>query len=97
MRRIAIAELKAKLSGYLAAVRAGEEIIVTDRGRPVARLGPVKGERAVESRIASLIRAGRLRPPASPTLDVSALLAEAPKDPDDRALASLLDERRAGR
>lgn len=98
MRRVAISELKAKLSEYLAAVRSGEEMIVTDRGRPVARLGPVEGEREMESRIASRVRAGRLRPPtASRPLDVAALVAAAPKDPEGRGLASLLEDRRSGR
>lgn len=98
LKRVAITELKAKLSEYLSAVRAGEELIVTDRGRPVARLGPVKGERELESRVAALVRSGRLRPPTTAQrLDVSGLLERAPSDPDGRALASLLDERRTGR
>jgi prevent-host-death family protein len=33
-----IRETKARLSSYLAAVRAGEEVLITDRGRPVARI-----------------------------------------------------------
>lgn len=38
---VAIRELKAKLSAYLKRAAAGEMITVTDRGRPVAVLGPV--------------------------------------------------------
>ncbi|MGH3144697.1 MAG: type II toxin-antitoxin system prevent-host-death family antitoxin [Rubrobacter sp.] len=34
-------ELKARLSEYLLRVRAGEVVLVTDRGKPVARLVPV--------------------------------------------------------
>ncbi|MBW3546945.1 MAG: type II toxin-antitoxin system prevent-host-death family antitoxin [Actinobacteria bacterium] len=33
-------ELKAKLSAYLQRAAAGEVITVTDRGRPIATLGP---------------------------------------------------------
>ena len=33
-----IRDLKARLRKYLEAVRGGEEIVVTDRGRPVARI-----------------------------------------------------------
>lgn len=40
MMQVGIAELKARLSEYLARVQAGEEIVVSDRGRPVARLVP---------------------------------------------------------
>ena len=37
---VGVRELKSKLSEYLARTAAGEEIIITDRGRPVARLTP---------------------------------------------------------
>ena len=36
MRKAGIAELKAGLSEYLAAVKAGAEVVVTERGRPSA-------------------------------------------------------------
>ncbi len=35
---VGIRELKAKLSEYVASAAAGETIVVTDRGQPVARL-----------------------------------------------------------
>jgi prevent-host-death family protein len=38
----AVAELKAQLSRYLSRVKAGEEILVTERGAPVARLVPIE-------------------------------------------------------
>src|SRR5687768_15745576 len=41
MRSIGIRDLKANLSQYLKEVVAGEEILVTDRGRAVAKLTPV--------------------------------------------------------
>lgn len=40
---VAVRELKAKLSAYLQRASAGELITVTDRGRPVAVLGPPIG------------------------------------------------------
>lgn len=40
---VAVRELKAKLSAYLKEAAAGRLITVTDRGRPVAVLGPVLG------------------------------------------------------
>jgi prevent-host-death family protein len=40
---VAIRELKAKLSAYVQRAAAGEQITVTDRGRPVAVLGPPLG------------------------------------------------------
>ena len=41
MEYVGVAALKAKLSMYLARVREGEEVIVSDRGRPIAKLVPV--------------------------------------------------------
>ena len=35
---VGVRELKAKLSDYLGRAARGEEVIVTDRGRPIARL-----------------------------------------------------------
>lgn len=40
---VAVRDLKAKLSAYLQRAAAGEHITVTDRGRPVAVLGPIIG------------------------------------------------------
>jgi prevent-host-death family protein len=41
MKFVKIAELKDKLSEHLRAVEAGDEVIVTDRNRPIARIVPV--------------------------------------------------------
>ncbi len=41
---IGVRELKAKLSAMLDRAASGELITVTDRGRPVATLGPPLGE-----------------------------------------------------
>jgi prevent-host-death family protein len=38
MRKVALAEAKAQLSALLDAVEAGEEVVITRRGRPVARV-----------------------------------------------------------
>jgi prevent-host-death family protein len=38
MRSVTIAELKDHLSAHLRSVEAGEEIVVTDRRRPIARI-----------------------------------------------------------
>jgi prevent-host-death family protein len=41
MRTVRIAELKDHLSEHLRAVEAGDEVVVTDRDRPIARIVPV--------------------------------------------------------
>ena len=40
MRRASIAEVKNHLSGYIHDVRGGEQIVVTSRGKSVAKLVP---------------------------------------------------------
>ena len=44
MRTIGVRELRQHASRYLALVARGESVEVTDRGRPVAMLVPVRGE-----------------------------------------------------
>jgi prevent-host-death family protein len=44
MRTIGIRELKAHLSQVLRDVQGGERVVVTDRGRAVAELGPPAAE-----------------------------------------------------
>ncbi|MFT5433179.1 MAG: prevent-host-death family protein [Myxococcota bacterium] len=61
--QVGIRELKNNLSRYLARVRKGEEIIVTDHGTPVARLLNVD---AKSDRLAALIASGAITPPLSP-------------------------------
>ncbi|MDQ2741384.1 MAG: type II toxin-antitoxin system prevent-host-death family antitoxin [Chloroflexota bacterium] len=63
MIHVGIAELKARLSEYVARVQTGEEIVVTDRGRPVARLiSPAPRSASEEDqRLLDLQRKGLLR------------------------------------
>ena len=42
MKQVRIAELKARLSEYLRAVRRGETIAVLDRETPVAEIVPIR-------------------------------------------------------
>ncbi|TMI84148.1 MAG: type II toxin-antitoxin system prevent-host-death family antitoxin [Bacillati bacterium ANGP1] len=50
MKQVRIAELKAKLSEYLRAVRRGETIAVLDRETPVAQIVPVRAPSALRVR-----------------------------------------------
>jgi prevent-host-death family protein len=45
MRKAGIREARQNLSGLIDEVRKGREIIITDRGRAVARLVPIETER----------------------------------------------------
>jgi prevent-host-death family protein len=97
MKKTRVSELKASLSRYLARVKAGEEILVTERGRPVAKLVPVTGpEQADDDRIAALERAGVLRAGDRP-LPAEFWRRARPADPGAAARAALIVERREGR
>jgi prevent-host-death family protein len=54
-------EAKTHLSELLEKVEAGEEIIITKHGAPVAKLVPVKKEASAEERAAAVRRIQKLR------------------------------------
>ena len=49
MRHVPVAEFKDKVSAFIAAAQAGEEIVITRHGRDTVRLVPVRDD-DVESR-----------------------------------------------
>ena len=61
---VGVRELKNRLSAYLDLVKSGQEIVVTEHGRPIARLGPVSAD---IDRMAALVEAGIVQPPQSAT------------------------------
>jgi prevent-host-death family protein len=95
MKQASVAALKARLSEYLAAVKRGEEVIVTDRGRPVARLAPIEGMAELDARSEALIRAGLARGPTAAFPEDFFDLPR-PRDPEGRSLRGLLEEREEG-
>ncbi len=58
---VGIRELRDHLSRWLEEVQGGRELVVTERGRPVARLVPASGGSSMEE----LIAAGIVTPPAA--------------------------------
>jgi len=65
-QRVGIREAKARLSGLLADVRRGETVTITDRGRAVARLVPVRiDESSLPSRIRQLEDLGWISGPCA--------------------------------
>jgi prevent-host-death family protein len=57
MEEVGVRRLRDGLSRYLERVRAGETIVVTDRGEPVARIVPAK----IPPDLARLVAEGRVR------------------------------------
>jgi prevent-host-death family protein len=97
MKIASISQVKNGLSGFVDRVRAGESILVTDRGVVVARLepagvGPDPRGRLQRLERAGLVRVGRAAPP------VELIRSPAPRAAPGVSLVQiLLDERRDGR
>jgi len=59
---VTVRELKSQLSKYLRKAAAGEEVVVTSRGKEVARLSPPRARRRAASTEAELIARFRSLP-----------------------------------
>jgi prevent-host-death family protein len=81
---VGIRDLKSKLSEYVGRAAGGEEIVVTDRNRPVARLVPYLAVSEVERGIDE----GWIEAPRRTTLGT------VERSRTDRATLSVLDEDR---
>ena len=97
MTKVGVARLKAELSRYLDVAKHGHDVIITERGRPVARLTALRGSEKSSSRRERLARAGvltlgkgRVRPALRKPPTGSAKIGAA-------VLAALLEERAEGR
>lgn len=88
-RTVGIAELRQNLSQYLRRVEKGERLLVTDRNRPVAELGPAPSTGEALDR---LIAAGRVVRPTR-----HGLPAPLQMDGNLYALSRALDEIRGER
>ena len=85
MERIGVRELRQHASRYLARVAAGEDFLVTDRGRPVAHLIPVPPDSWAE-----MLRTGRILAPTGS----GDLTDESPEDFAVNASSRLAEQRR---
>ena len=97
MRTATITQAKNGLSALIDRVRAGESIVILDRGTPVARLEPIIGRGDTEGRLRRLERAGLVRVGVT-TPQIEALLEPGPAiAAGSSAVEALIDERRNGR
>lgn len=97
MKSASVSRLKASLSAYLEMVKTGEDIVVTDRGRAVAKLVPFPGaDLALPPHLEALRDAGLLVP-GSGSLPAGFWKLDRPEDPTGGALAALLADREESR
>jgi prevent-host-death family protein len=86
---VGVAQLRQNLSVYLRRVSRGERLVVTDRNRPVAELGPL---RAHGSALDALIADRRVSAPSRRGLPPALELTG-----DPHALSAALEQVRGGR
>lgn len=87
-----VVDLKSRLSEYLRRVKAGAELVITDRGVPVARIVPLDPAERRTTRRLRLTKTGVVRPGRG---KLPRLLQEVPTGPavGDDVLQALLAER----
>ena len=89
MQTVGVRELKNRLSHHLKRVRAGAHLVVTERGRPIATLGPVE-EPVDLAWLHRLVAAGRVHwSGGKPTGSKNP-----PRVPGQRASDIVLEDRR---
>jgi prevent-host-death family protein len=94
MRSTNIADLRNRLTQYLQEVRAGEEIVVRDRQRPIAKIVPFSVDDD-DADDAALVASGLMRK-GSGTLPASFWQARRPRVPLSTAVAALGADRDEG-
>ena len=93
MRAVNIAELKNRLSHYLDGVRRGEEVVIRDRDRPIAKIIPLVHTDDYEAEEAELVATGVLRLPKRKKLPDGFWNEELPQITLRRAAKAVTDER----
>ncbi|MEX0851145.1 MAG: type II toxin-antitoxin system prevent-host-death family antitoxin [Gaiellaceae bacterium] len=83
---VGIRELRADLSRWLKRVENGEEILVTDRGKPIARITPANGRSKLDDLIARGLARPAKRPPRAvlpPPIKARGTVSDLVRDDDD--------------
>lgn len=97
MKSASVSKLKATLSECLAKVKTGEEVMITERGKAIAKIIPIpRKDTAIPPHLQELARAGLVRL-GSGKLPRDFWKRPRPKDPKGMALHALLEERAEGR
>jgi antitoxin (DNA-binding transcriptional repressor) of toxin-antitoxin stability system len=94
-KSISVSQLKARLSQQLRRVKAGETVLITERGRPIAMMNPLPPE-IMSEELAELVEAGLVRPSSEP-LAPGYWDEERPADPEGSVRQAIIDEREEGR
>lgn len=97
MKTAAVSELKARLSEFLGQVKVGNEVLITDRGKPVARLVPVGTHVKARKETLTIMEKQGLIRLGSSRLPKGFWGMQRGEDPGGVVLHALLEEREEGR
>lgn len=90
-----VGELKQHLAEYLERVKAGEEVVVTEAGQPIARLERVETHQSEEERMEKLYAAGIIRRGSREPLPPD-FWEDMPEDPQGLVRQAVIEERDSG-
>jgi len=92
---VTVSKLKAYLSEYLDQVKAGNEVLITDRGKPVVRLVPISHTKVPKESLTRLEKQGLIKL-GSGRLPKDFWTMPRSEDPQGLMLKALLKERDSG-
>lgn len=95
MKTASVSTLKASLSAYLRQVKAGEEVLVTEHGRPVAKLTPANISETLPEYLCAMEQQGLVKRGVK-KLPKGFWDLPRPKDPKGLVLKAVLREREEG-
>ncbi len=93
MRTTNIAELKNHLSSFPADVKRGEEILISDRNQPIAKIVPLHNTSDFSAEELALEAAGVLRLPEEAEVSASFLKEKRSDLKSETAIKAVTDER----
>ncbi|MDQ3011866.1 MAG: type II toxin-antitoxin system prevent-host-death family antitoxin [Acidobacteriota bacterium] len=97
MKTVSVAELKNRLNFYLEDIRRGEEFLISDRNKPIARIVPLTDANEFSEEELALAAAGILRLPMTPSLSKDFWTEPRPSVATKDAVKAVIDERKENR
>ncbi|MCY4612132.1 MAG: type II toxin-antitoxin system prevent-host-death family antitoxin [Nitrospira sp.] len=91
-----VSQLKTSLSAYLRQVKTGEEVLITEYGRPIARLLPIENSVSLSEHLQDMEKKGLLKRGEKP-LSADFWNLPRPADPQGAVRSAVLSERKESR
>ena len=96
MKTATVSQLKMLLSAYLRQVKTGEEVLITEHGRPIARLLPIENPASLPNHLLDMEKTGLLKR-GEKSLPADFWNLPRPADPRGAVRSTVLGEREKGR